>query len=224
MADENDTDMPDEDDTLLWEGRTGDSEVPAMPGVGKWQTVEDPVNDLTYLEIEEYCTFRRLFMRYLEFVLAHVPIEHMLRVYDQRRTLDQEIRKFPSKNQLCGQLSIPDSEGLMRFVVKYHTSYLEFDNRNTYTRSAMLAQLPRVVLLLREYHPLFKQPFTGGRLEGCNTLYDWVLKSFDKWEGMAKASFKVPFGAVQARETHGRLSGSGAKLEELLLKLKMFTE
>ena len=167
--------------------------------------MEDPVNDLTYLEMEEYCTFRRMFMRYLDFLLEKVPLEHMLRIKDQRKTLDEEIRKFPSKNQLSGQLMISDSEGGIRVSVRYHTSYLEFDDRNTYTRSAMLAQLPGVVRRLKDYHPQFMQTLTGGRREGAETLYDWVLRSFEKWEGMAEASLQVPFQALKARETRGRL-------------------
>jgi hypothetical protein len=221
MADENDTDMADEGERLLSFGGTCDCKPPKMPGVGQWQELEDPVNNLTYLELEEYCTFRRMFMRYIEFLSDKVLVQDMIEALE---TLDQNIRKFPSKHQLLGQAMIPDITGSMRICVSFHTSYLEFDDIHTYTRSAMLAQLPGVVQKLKDYHAQFRQTLTGGRLEGCDTLYSWVLRSFEKWKGMAESSFKVPYSALLQREQSGSFRKSAAKLEELFLELKMFTK
>ena len=54
-----------------WEGTTEDSsawETSAVEVHGQWIEVENPLVDATYLELAEYCKFRRLMTAYIDFV------------------------------------------------------------------------------------------------------------------------------------------------------------
>jgi len=205
-------------DLNLFEGRTGDSEPPEMPGVGEWKDVMNPDDDLIFLEIQEYCTFKRLFTRYLRFLSGDEerPLQEDLgRMFSD---LFDTIDKFPTTSQL---LYFPRWSNAEEPVpVRYHTSYVVWSDTAQYTRSGMLAQLPAVVRQMQADHPIFAAAMTGGRRTGCQDLCTFVVESFEKWEWMAKENMEVPFRQIQTRQCTGSFKNR-VKLDELLLELKL---
>ena len=215
MADEP---MPD------WEAETADSHAPIQPAVGNWKLMLDPANDPIYQEIEEYCTFRRLCRRYLDFCIPLMrprPSEREARMSMQIAWDDIHgtIIEFPIPRQLL-KSEHQDAGRSVDMQVSYHTSYTIFSDTSTFSRSVMLAQLPDVVKKIQSSFKLFSSTMLTENSEtGCKTLYDMVIASFNKWQGMAKSNMNVPFQYMHQREQNGRPFTPRAKLDELLSRL-----
>ena len=211
--------MPD-----TWEGETDDSYVPIQPAVGEWKLILDPANDPIYQEIEEYCTFRRLCRRYLDFCIPLMrprPSEREARMLMEIAWNDIHgtIIEFPIKRQLL-KSEHQDAGRSVDMQVSYHTSYTIFSDTSTFSRSVMLAQLPDVVKKMQSSFELFSSTMLTDNSEtGCKTLYDMVIESFNKWHGMAESNMIVPFRYMYGRETAGRGFTPRAKLDELLCRL-----
>ena len=159
-----------------WEGTTGDSdawEASAVEVYGKWRVVDDPL-DATYLELSEYCKFRRLMTTYICFVwccrIRGVPLPEA--VETDLDALEDMIDVFPTKSQVLRH----PRRGIG--VISYQTAYLVFSKRQPFTRSAMLARLPAVVAEIEGLQAVFREAVMEENRASFDELYAQVLAAY----------------------------------------------
>jgi hypothetical protein len=173
-----------------WEGKTGDSsawEASCADVYGEWRVVLNPSSDATYLEIAEYCKFRRLVMNYLYFVLGFERVRPLPEaVKTDLAALEDMIDVFPTKSQVLRH----PRRGTALFytgtynadgVVTYHTSYLVFSDSQPFTRSAMLAHLPAVVAELKKLELVFKEALIEEAWASFDQLYGELVAAYETW-------------------------------------------
>ena len=181
---------------------------------GQWREVEDPLVDATYLELAEYCKFRRLMTAYIEFVrgVDKRPLPEAVKTaLDALRDM---IYVFPLEIQVLRR----PTRG--KGVFSYQTAYLVFSERQPFTRSAMLARLPAVVAKMEGLKARFKRALTEPRWVYFEDLYAQVLAAYGTWRATATAKVQVPFTHLRKGE-EGVRKRAAVGLEELLRELKM---
>ena len=203
-----------------WEGKTGDShawEASAVEVYGEWKEVEDPLVDATFLELAQYCRFRSLMNKYICFVwCCRIRVRPLPEAVETAADdLQDMIDVFPTK----GQVLRDPRRGTG--VFSYQTSYLVFSDRQPFTRSAMLAHLPAVVVKMQGLRPVFREALIEVTRADFDELYAQVFAAYETWRAMAEANLRVPLSHLRGREEGGRTVRVAVKLEELLLELKM---
>lgn len=209
--------------------RTSDSHAPDQLAGGEWKLVEAPDEDATFLEIEEYCNFKRLFSVYgYHFFLVNrlsvrsypdltwertTPSE---RCQDALNTLARMADWFPTVGQLMRHRWSTATQPAQDF---YHTSYTTFSFHDRRSRSWILANLPALLEKMAEYKQVFTDALpTAANRDEHERLYDALLVSYEKWRAMAESQCHstVPLSATRTREQAGR---SGRRLRQLLARL-----
>ena len=203
-----------------WKGTTEDSsawEASAVEVYGEWREVEDPLVDATYLELAQYCTFRRLMTQYIWFVwfcrIRGWALPEAVKT--AKDDLEDMIDVFPAEVQVVRR----PRRGIG--VISYQTAYLVFSERQPFTRSAMLARLPAVVARMKGLNPVFREALIEVTRADFDELYAQVFAAYETWRAMAEANLRVPLSHLRGREEGGRTVRVAVKLEELLLELKM---
>ena len=202
-----------------WKGTTGDSsawETSAVEVHGQWIEVDNALVDATYVELAQYCTFRRLMTNYIWFVwfcrIRGRPLPPAVK--KDKDNLEDMIDVFPAEGQVLRR----PRRG--KGVFSYQTAYLVFSERQPFTRSVMLAQLPAVVVRMKGLNPVFREALIEVTRADFDELYGSVLAAYETWRAMAEANVKVPFTHLRRRE-EGVRKRAAVRLEELLLALKM---
>jgi hypothetical protein len=207
-----------------WKGTTEDSsawEASTVEVNGKWRVVDNPLVDATYLEVAEYCKFRRRMMRYIYFVWGGERERTLPEaVKTDLAALEDMIDVFPTKSQVLRQ-HISGVGGVGDGVIRYHTSYLVFSDNQPFTRSAMLARLPAVVVRMKRLNPVFTQALIEVTRASFDELCTNVGVAYETWRRMAEANLRVFLSHLRGREEGGRTFRGAVGLEELLLELKM---
>jgi hypothetical protein len=203
-----------------WEGNTEDSypwEASAVEVYGEWRVVDNPLVDTTYLELSEYCKFRRLMTTYICFVwccrIRRVTLPEA--VETDLDALEDMIDVFPTKSQVLWHPRHGTGD------ISYQTAYLVFSERQPFTRSAMLARLPAVVAEIKGLQTVFREAVMEENRDSFDELYGNVLAAYETWRATATAKLVVPFSHLRKKEEGGRTRRASVKLEELLLELKM---
>jgi hypothetical protein len=198
------------EDSHAWEASAGDV-------YGEWIVVEDLTGDATFLELAQYCRFRRLMTKYIYFVwCCRIRVRRLPEaVKTALKALEDMIDVFPTKRQVLRHPRRGTG------VISYHTSYLVFSDSQPFTRSAMLAHLPAVVAMMKRLKPVFREALIEETRAGFDELYAKVVAAYETWRAMATANLVVPLSHLRGREEGGRTRRAAVKLEELLLELKM---
>ena len=197
--------------------RAGDSdalEASVVEVYGEWRGVEDPLVDATYLELAEYCKFRRLMTAYIGFVrgVDKRPLPEAVKTaLDALRDM---IDVFPLEIQVLRRPRRGTG------VFSYQTAYLVFSDSQPFTRSAMLARLPAVVAMMKRLEMVFKEALIESTWTKFDERYAQVLAAYETWRATATAKVQVPFTHLRRREEGGRRRAA-VGLEELLCGLKM---
>ena len=212
---------------------TGDAAAPDQPGTewqdvdgkyrneyyrtvcGTWQYVDDTILDAMFNEIMQYRMFTQYLQEYRDFLLNRLASEDRRSLeicQDEVDTLSNWIKTIHGRDQLVTNFRHPIYQNIQWC---YNTSYLTFSSTNKLSRSWLVANLPTIVLQLKNYENTFTTLLPANALDDHRFKYACVIGAYDKWFTLAAPRVKVPLHMIQQREVNGHHTNMRALLEEL---------
>jgi hypothetical protein len=166
------------------------------------------INYPIWNELNNYGEIKRHLAEYIFHVLSRLPSE--TEVKRLPTTCQVEVDKlqamsaeFPTLSQLL-RLVLPSTRPDETLLYMYNTSYVEFSSTNKFSRSALLADLPALMVQLDKCKTECTFTFPRClRMKVHDSIYRQCQQAYEAWEEQAKSKLQVPFHVHGASQTGG---------------------